>query len=209
MNQKIVTILFGILAVVYFAILPYQWPLVETVAKALPVLLLALATGTDGSYNRLLSLGLLLSVLGDVLLAPYFDVFIAGLIAFLLAHVAYIFAFVQRDKRWHVLPGLYTLPVGAVLLYVLWENLGQMVLPVIIYMLVILTMLWRAVVQRNHSRYAIWAALGALSFVFSDSVLSYNKFVEPVAASRWLIMVSYWAAQYMLYYSRQRTETAH
>lgn len=42
-------------------------------------------------------------------------------------------------------------------------------------------------------------AAGAASFLFSDMILSWNKFVCPIAASNWLIMVPYYAGQLLIW----------
>jgi uncharacterized membrane protein YhhN len=36
-------------------------------------------------------------------------------------------------------------------------------------------------------------------FVFSDFILAWNKFVEPIEHSRILIMTTYYLAQYLLF----------
>ena len=63
-----------------------------------------------------------------------------------------------------------------------------------IYACLICTMLVMALLQRS-SLYA----LGAVLFVFSDFILAWNKFVEPVTYSRLLIMIPYYAAQWLLF----------
>ncbi len=42
-------------------------------------------------------------------------------------------------------------------------------------------------------------AAGATLFLFSDMILSWNKFVCPIAASKWLIMVPYYAGQLLIW----------
>lgn len=60
--------------------------------KPLPVLALLgwLHDAPPSDYRRWISLGLILSVLGDVLLAWPGDLFVFGLGAFLVAHLAYL-----------------------------------------------------------------------------------------------------------------------
>lgn len=63
-----------------------------------------------------------------------------------------------------------------------------------VYAALICTMAGLAMMQRN------WIfSVGALLFLFSDMVLSWNKFVSPVDASRWLIMVPYYSGQLLLW----------
>lgn len=41
--------------------------------------------------------------------------------------------------------------------------------------------------------------IGALLFLFSDMILSWNKFVSPVQAHRWLIMIPYYSGQFFIW----------
>lgn len=63
-----------------------------------------------------------------------------------------------------------------------------------IYACLICTMLVMALLQRS-SLYA----LGAVLFVFSDFILAWNMFVGPVPDSRFLIMIPYYAAQWLIF----------
>jgi uncharacterized membrane protein YhhN len=55
-------------------------------------------------------------------------------------------------------------------------------------------MLYFALLQRS-SLYA----LGAVLFVFSDFILAWNKFVDPIEHSRYLIMIPYYLGQLLLF----------
>lgn len=48
------------------------------------------------------------------------------------------------------------------------------------------------------TRHTVTAA-GAALFLFSDMILSWNKFVSPVEYSRWMIMVPYYAGQLLIW----------
>lgn len=63
-----------------------------------------------------------------------------------------------------------------------------------VYTCLIALMMLAALLQRS-SLYA----LGALLFVFSDFILAWNMFVEPVPYSRFMIMIPYYAAQWILF----------
>lgn len=65
---------------------------------------------------------------------------------------------------------------------------------VCIYACLICTMMVTALLQRS-SLYA----LGAVLFVFSDFILAWNRFVEPVPGQRYLIMVPYYLGQWLLF----------
>lgn len=62
------------------------------------------------------------------------------------------------------------------------------------YACLICTMMVTAMLQRS----SIFA-LGAILFVFSDFILAWNKFVEPVPYRHYLVLVSYFLAQWLLF----------
>lgn len=62
------------------------------------------------------------------------------------------------------------------------------------YAVIICTMLTLGLLQRS-SLYA----LGATLFVFSDFILAWNRFVEPVPYRNYLVLVSYYLAQWLLF----------
>lgn len=170
--------------------------------KPLPVLALLgwLHDAPHGEYRRWISLGLMFSLLGDVLLAWPGDFFVFGLGAFLLAHLAYLKAYLSDCRRLAVLPLILALIVGASLLGVLIAHgLGTLLIPVIVYGLAITAMLWRALARLGTDapkRSALLAAAGAGAFVFSDSVIGIDRFVAPFHAAPYVIILSYWLGQW-------------
>ena len=94
---------------------------------------LALRRGS-GIYARTVFVGLLLSLAGDVLLIPP-GLFIGGLVAFLAAHVAYLFAF-TREARFaaHLRPFVAVAAIALAILAVLWPRLpAGLGIPVLAY----------------------------------------------------------------------------
>ena len=65
---------------------------------------------------------------------------------------------------------------------------------VCIYALLICTMLVTAMLQRSSL-----FALGAVLFVFSDFILAWNKYVDPVPYRHYLVLVTYFLAQWLLF----------
>ena len=170
--------------------------------KPLPVLALLgwLHDAPPGEYRRWISLGLMFSLLGDVLLAWPGDLFVFGLGAFLLANLAYLKAYLSDCRRLAVLPLILALIVGASLLGVLIAHgLGTLLIPVIVYGLAITAMLWRALARLGSDvpqRSALLAAAGAVAFVFSDSVIGIDRFVAPFHSAPYVIILSYWLGQW-------------
>lgn len=68
-----------------------------------------------------------------------------------------------------------------------------LVIPVMIYVTVISLMLWSAMMTGS-----VWAMIGSLLFVISDSILAWNMFIEDIPDAGVLIMTTYYAAQFMI-----------
>lgn len=150
-----------------------------------------------------LTLGaLVFSLLGDILLmfvdkSEHF--FTLGLVSFLTAHILYILVFLKRrnSRKKPIIFSLILLVYGGLLFYLLQDNLGDMLIPVIIYMLVILTTATTAYLRRGmvSKESFLLVFIGAILFMISDSLLAVNKFYEPLPFSNISIMFTYAFAQ--------------
>lgn len=176
--------------------------LICLLSKPLPILALLgwMHAFPSGPYRRWITVGLMFSLLGDMLLAWPADLFVFGLGAFLFAHLAYLRAYLSDCRRLAPLALLVSVSVGGVLLTVLAQHgLGDLLIPVTVYAVAISAMLWRALARLNSDvprRSARWAAGGALLFVFSDSLIGINRFVLPFEVAPYLIILSYWLGQW-------------
>lgn len=150
-------------------------------------------------------LALLFSLIGDILLmfveqSPHF--FTAGLAAFLLAHIMFIVIFLSRKNR---LSSLYLfiailLLYAVGLFYLIYANLGAMLVPVVLYIVVILSMAVSAFIRKgrvNITSYTL-VLLGAIFFLLSDSILALNKFYKPILYPQVTIMLTYGLAQFLI-----------
>lgn len=177
----------------------------EGATKALLIPLLAMAVPRDlpARIRGLYYLSLTFSWLGDMLL--FFErfmpvLFIAGLVAFLTAHLLYLRVFKRisigpgflKQAPWAALPFL---AYGVGLVMFLWPGLDavlQVAVPV--YAAVLLAM---SISALNLSRGLLFA--GALCFVASDSLLAINAFHAPFPGAPVWILSTYWAAQGLLF----------
>ncbi len=145
--------------------------------------------------------GLIFSLAGDVFLMLPSDRFIAGLVSFLAAHVLYIAAFVAAGG-WQLTPiaAIPAVAIGAVLLGILLPHTGRLRLPVTVYALALLVLLWQSVgraLATGDSR--AWLALaGATVFIASDGTLAFNRFVKPFRAAQLVVMSTYVLAQVLI-----------
>jgi len=182
-----------------------------TVFKTASVLLLAAFAGLWGAPD-LLVLALALSSLGDFFLSrPGDRAFLAGMAAFLAAHLAYIAFFIPRAG-----PMLQSAADGAALALMLgfgggiyrliYPGLGAFKVPVAVYILAILGMGWFALHLDRHQIDGFAASLvmtGAGLFLLSDTVLGVQKFrlragtgADQVAS--YLVWSTYWVAQALI-----------
>jgi uncharacterized membrane protein YhhN len=157
------------------------------------------------SIRNITLLALLFSLAGDILLM-FVDFsatfFIAGLIAFLLAHIMYILTFTKkRNKTKSPLLIVIALLVYAIgIFYIIKNGLGDMQIPVLLYLTVILTMVAMASLRKGKVPKVSYnlVVIGALFFMISDSVLAINKFYQFFASSGIIIMFTYALAQYLI-----------
>ncbi|MBD9416391.1 lysoplasmalogenase [Pseudomonas sp. PDM16] len=178
-----------------------ELPWLRLLSKPIPVicLLIWLREAPAGAYRRWIAIGLGLSLLGDMLLEWPADLFVFGLGAFLLAHLAYLVAYLGDTRRLAALDLLIAALVGGGMFFVLASSgLGTLVLPVALYSLAIGAMLWRALARIGVvAASSAWlAAGGAALFVLSDSLIGINRFVAPFEGARYAIILSYWLGQF-------------
>ncbi len=197
-----IRLLVAVIAIVIFFIgLYFDNYIMRMVVKPIPLLVLISLIKPNTHYRKFIFIGLIFSVIGDMLLEASPGFFVFGLVAFLLAHVNYIIAFIKRSKQLSLIIVIALLLYGAGLYWVLFPTLGNMAIPVLLYLLVILTMVWRAFAQRKFNTLAIYALVGSLFFVFSDSLIALNKFYAVLPYSRGVIMTTYWTAQFLIFNS--------
>lgn len=161
---------------------------------------------TDGA--RFFVGGLALSWLGDLLLIPkgHKKVFLAGLVAFLLAHVAYVPAFVLRgfDVRGFVGGVAFVaVPIVLVLRWLRPKVKGTMWKAVVAYVVVISAMVCTAaavVVYGASDNEGVSPVLlvGALCFWFSDILVARERFVKSEYINRVFGIPLYFFAQMLL-----------
>jgi uncharacterized membrane protein YhhN len=152
-------------------------------------------------YKLAIAAGLIFSMIGDILLMLPVDLFIAGLVSFLIAQLIYTYAFRSgRSFRFRFIAILPFAVYGILIFVILFPWLNGMAIPVAAYLLVILVMAWQAWDQWDdkRTRWGLLAFIGALLFVISDTILAVNKFVAPFWAARLLTLTTYFAAQWLI-----------
>jgi uncharacterized membrane protein YhhN len=177
-------------------------PIGGEIKQAIPLIFLSMAASLL-HFDRRFVAALFFSAAGD--LAGAVDNFVMQMISFSVAHIFYI-SFLLMNIKIHGAQSSWSKYLGYPLaliflmlsLFKIVPNVGflPITIGVVIYSLLIITMFVAAHYQQK--RYWI---VGALLFVISDSILAWNKFVEPLPAITYLIMVPYYGAQLSLFVS--------
>ena len=161
-------------------------------------------------FTSKVMIGLLFSLIGDIALmfaAKDSNFFMLGLGAFLIAHIFYIAAFYLDSTNKIEVHRRYITPIFMVFgfycfsyYYVLSPYLGELNLPVLFYSIAIALMGIMAALRYGKTNFKSfsWILTGAVLFIISDSILAYNKFVEPLEISDILIMSTYMLAQFLI-----------
>ena len=148
----------------------------------------------------ILGVSLLFSTLGDVFLAVDEErLFTFGLASFLIAHVLYVVLFARHwSKPVSASAGRKMLAVvlvifSAAMFAWLWNSLGDLKLPVAIYLCAITGMGIAAALAGFR---AWWVIAGAMLFIVSDSMIAASKFKFPIEYGSYLIWATYYVGQF-------------
>jgi uncharacterized membrane protein YhhN len=152
---------------------------------------------------------LIFSWIGDILLM-WSSLFIYGLGAFLMAHICYIIGFrvaqkspIRMDQLNFIKAFFFNLPiyiVAAFTFYLINPNLGSMKVPVIVYIIVIVSMVVTARERfKKCTPASFWQVfIGALFFFVSDGIIALSRFYKTFPESGILIMGTYATAQLLI-----------
>ena len=154
----------------------------------------------DNPYRWWILTGLILSLAGDVFLMLRPARFLPGLFAFLLAHLAYVSAFVHALERLHWPAILIATLAGIVMLGLMWPGLKRLRIPVVIYVAAIVAMVAAATSAALDmpTEGRIAAAVGSVLFLGSDACIGLARFRRPFPAAQALILGSYYPAQALI-----------
>lgn len=187
-----------------------NWRGLEFIAK--PAVMLCLFTwlyftvGLEGSLLWF-GVGIIFSLVGDVFLLFIDRFFMFGLIAFLVAHFAYLVGFntpsPQGLSAWSfgvaIVIGISAMRLLRRIVAGVRKTQPRLVGPVVLYSTVITLMLLSALLTLFRPEWmttpALLVSLGAILFFFSDIVLAWNRFIAPIKRGRMLNIGMYHLAQ--------------
>lgn len=210
MMKRIALILFLLSAVGVILSLVFDSSYLHWITK--PLIMITLGVyyiAASRSRSASVLLAIFFSLAGDVFLmfdGSFSQAFIAGLSAFLLAHIFYILAYRQHrdESEENALKGIqkirFSFPIilaGTGLIVILYPSLGSLKIPVVIYALVLIIMVVNAVFRYGRTSInSFWLVFGgSASFMLSDALLAINKFFKPLPAAGFWVMAFYMLAQ--------------
>lgn len=200
------------IAAITGATLDGPWLWLHYIGKPLATLLilwlpLSAQPAMDARYRRAVLAGLVLSLVGDVFLMLPGDRFVPGLVAFLLAHVCYIVAFAAGSSgKARAMAFVVVAAIAAGNLAGLLPRVdAALKIPVLAYVVVLATMAafalaraWTPAVARALPHSTRLAAIGAVLFMVSDSLLAWDRFGGGVPARALLVLGTYYLAQWCI-----------
>lgn len=211
--MNVLMIAFGLIllaGLLYFEKKEERKPLliVKSILSLLFVITALLQPHPAPDYYHYLLAGLISCLIGDVCLAlPQEKAFMAGLVAFWVGHVLYIFGFssLTQIDDWISAWFFITFCMSALIFLWLRPHLKSKLIPVLLYILVITVMVsgaW-AVFWKSSFRISgrVFILLGSLCFYFSDVFVARNKFIKEEYRNRLLGLPLYYTGQFLLAFS--------
>lgn len=158
------------------------------------------AGGLQSTYGRVVLVALFFSWWGDLFLTSNKEkLFLLGLVAFFLAHVAFAGAFVAHGVNWKWVAVTASAGIVPVVIVVMWLNphLGSMRIPVYAYMTIISLMVALAAGTWGRGGTAL-ILVGAVLFYLSDIFVARARFVSPGPWNGYIGLPLYYVAQMLL-----------
>lgn len=201
-------------------------PAIENIFKPLlmPTLMVLYLINTpkikshDAKY---LIAALVFSMLGDIFLMPLLDNFILGLLSFLIGHIFYILLLLKLNNG-NLIAGLKKNKLVTFIIFMSYLSLVilltnsminnssdfSLIIAVLIYASIISLMVFNSssLYYNLNTINELIIFIGALFFMFSDSIIAINKFVSPIEFSGFYVMTTYCLAQFLIVYGVLRRE---
>ncbi len=161
-------------------------------------------------FTSVFTLGLALSLIGDIFLMLPDDRFLSGVITFLLAHVAYVVAYNINGVLFTPISIFLLLVIGVIGFFIarpivralLSSGKNKLVGPIVVYAIVLTATLWSTTTTLFRPEWPLIGAVitffGGLLFYVSDSMNAWTRFVGPLPGEHLPIMVTYHVAQFLM-----------
>ena len=176
----------------------------KLVASSLFIIFYLTLSPDFNSFSLLILSALILSFVGDLLLVPKGNqgAFMAGILAFALAHLGYAGAFLLLPMTYLLLAINTILMMLAAALIYRWLRPGlngkfKYLVPGYLAIISLMVILGASVAIKTEN---YWLLTGSLLFALSDIFVARNRFVTPAFSNRLIGLPLYYTAQLMLAY---------
>ena len=204
-SSTIFKILFVIISLLDILGLLIHVALLELIAKPFIIIsLMAIYLTSVKNKNYWFLAALFFSFLGDVFLLDNNDMFLFGIAAFLITQLLYIkiiIDYLNNSSKSQKLQAILPFAIYFILLiYLLIDNLGEYLIPVLVYGLTIsvfgIVSLLNYIINKSQTSKLL--LFGAFLFIASDSMIAFDRFYESKGIYSVLIMITYILAQYLI-----------
>lgn len=202
------------LMAVEWLVVAKKWKKLRPITKPAPMIAMIIWFSMVGHWQGALfyfGLGLVFSLLGDILLLLSYRYFIFGLIAFSLAHIFYIVGFNVTLPNFSI-PFWILLTVVIMIGFVNFKPIlnglrkdrhkKRLISPVVFYAILISAMLLSALLNITRPEWGLRDTLctsfGAGLFYISDSLLARERFVRTSKYGAVMVMVTYLTGQLLM-----------
>ncbi|MBC7885261.1 MAG: lysoplasmalogenase [Saprospiraceae bacterium] len=196
------SIFYGI--VFFFNILCLYY-ITDYIVVAKPMIMASLIgfyIGVEKRQSHALILAMIFALFGDVFLLFKDDIFFRiGLFCFLVMQILYTFVFVNDrsgNTKKLIKTALCIFLITGIFLVYIWNGLGDLRIPVLVYSIAISVMVISALNRRNTFPGYRAVVTGVLLFMISDTILAISKFGSPFPLQHVLVISSYVAAQFLI-----------
>lgn len=175
------------------------------ILKPLPVFSLICILLITKSYSStasfLILAGLCAGLVGDIFMINPKKFFIFGLVSFFIGHILYSTAFLSGDIHFSIyitlLLSAYFIAFSSQLIPSVLTKQKAILIPVILYLVIIFVMGLGAYMFDMKQQGTLYFT-GAIMFIISDSILSYDFFVKHLNFADAVIYSLYFSAQFLI-----------
>lgn len=158
---------------------------------------------TVSKQSNVFIMAMIFALFGDIfLLMKGEDFFLLGLGSFLLMQLLYAAEFYKdhiTDRKSIFIKSFPVLLVTSCTMIYLWDKLGNMRWPVLIYALAISLMIITALIRSPKIKWYQPVVVGVILFMLSDMALAVSKFGQMADLSiQYFVMATYMIAQYLI-----------
>jgi uncharacterized membrane protein YhhN len=196
------TLFFG---VIFFLNILFMYVLQDYRMVAKPMIMASLIgfyITVERRQSNAFVLAMIFALLGDVfLMFKGDDFFLIGLLCFMVMQLLYTFLFSRegsKDMKRLLMISLPLLLLTVGVISVLWNDLGDLRIPVLVYAMAISAMVISAIYRKNVLKGYSAVVLGVVLFLISDAVLAISKFGGALPFQDIVIMSTYMTAQFLI-----------